>query len=274
MSFNTNKVFRYSDVFDTMVYPAGEPHIRLKENVYANTLKHKSIIADCRNWNDLMAVRIGDRILKDNHLDATFVIPYLPFSRHDRKNDRFDSMPIGFVLEMLKGVDAVTVDPHSDVAGQLPSYPQSEVVNLFEEYGIFENNVVVAIPDAGATKKAYSWLDGDDVVQCYKTRDVKTGALSGFKVVDSGLVSNRNVIIIDDICDAGGTFLGLAKELKGAGALSLRLGVTHGLFTKGVQKLLNEFDQIYTLSTTSEPEEKGRLIHVPITHLIVEGRYF
>lgn len=273
------KVYRFEDLFNTMVYPAGEPHVSLKKfGVFdledKEPWERPFIIAQARDWNGIMRVAIANEVLKDNHIDATFVIPYLPFSRHDRRNDTRDSSPVPWVLQLLQNVDAVTIDPHSDVSGVLPHYGQREVVLEFAEQGIFQGNPVVVIPDAGAAKKAYSWIPkGMDYVQALKTRDVSTGALSGFQVIDTmGTVTGRNVVIIDDICDGGGTFLGLSNELKKMGAHNLRLGVTHGLFTKGVETLLGQFSEIYTLDTHLVTW-KG-VVTVSTEKIVREGKYF
>jgi ribose-phosphate pyrophosphokinase len=274
------KVFDYNEVFDMMFYPAGEPHIRLNadfldENRGLRSVllsRQLTVIAGASDWNDLMTIKIGDRILKDNGITATFVVPYMPFSRHDRKNDAYDSSPMPFVLDLMASVDLVTIDPHSDVSGIFPYYPQSEVVKQFENFGIFAGNAMVAIPDAGASKKTYSWLNGRDVVQCLKKRDPKTGALSGFQIVNPEAVKSRKVVIIDDICDGGGTFLGLAEELLLAGAISIRLGVTHGLFTKGTSELNQKFSQIVTLDTTTSQDPN--IYRASTEKLILEGEYF
>jgi ribose-phosphate pyrophosphokinase len=112
-------------------------------------------------------------------------------------------------------------------------------------------------------------------VQCLKTRDTKTGALSGFSIADPLIVKGRNVVIIDDICDGGGTFIGLAQVLLEAGAQSLRLGVTHGLFTKGLAPLHAVFSQIHTLDTCKvQPENGGTMRTVSTDLLIQTGNYF
>lgn len=281
------KVFYFNKVFDTMIYPAGEPHVKLKpfgryDLTNIEQWERPFIIAEASDWNGVMKVAIADEILKDNGIGATFVVPYFPFARHDRRNDSNDSSPVPWVLQLLKDVDAITIDPHSDVAGVLPHYSQREVVLEFSELGIFENDPVVVIPDAGAAKKAYSWIPKNmDYVQALKIRNPETGALSGFQVIDSNNVftqSNgmkRNAVIIDDICDGGGTFLGLADVLLEMGALSLRLGVTHGLFTKGLASLHTKFSRIYTLDTCTAKPEIGGILHKASTEKIVrEGRYF
>jgi hypothetical protein len=76
-------------------------------------------------------------------------------------------------------------------------------------------------------------------------------------------------VIVDDICDGGGTFLGLAARLGEQDAGLLTLCVTHGLFTKGVMPLLDVFDRIYTFG---DPHwEVAGLVHIPWETLYREG---
>lgn len=271
-------VVYFNDVFDTMTYPAGEPHVRLRPGFIAGPAD-LHVVAEAYDWNDLMNIKIADAVFRNNGITATFVVPYMPFARHDRKNDNNESIPILHVFGIMAGTRIVTIDPHSDVSGAFPHIPQSEVVGAFLRKGLFEcpgnSGPVIAIPDAGAAKKAYSWLAGMDVVQCLKTRDPKTGRLSGFQVVDpEGVVAGRDVVIVDDICDGGGTFNGLANELYGAGALNLRLAVSHGIFTKGIDVLTGNFEKIYTLDTYQFAGSEPELVTVSTADLIMDSVYF
>jgi ribose-phosphate pyrophosphokinase len=90
-----------------------------------------------------------------------------------------------------------------------------------------------------------------EVVECSKSRDVKTGRLSGFKVYADDL-QGRSCILVDDICDGGGTFIGLAKELKAKNAGALYLAVSHGVFSKGTDLLTEVFDHIFTTDSVQE----------------------
>ena len=83
----------------------------------------------------------------------------------------------------------------------------------------------------------------ENLVECMKERDVKTGALTNFKTTTQDL-TNQTCFIIDDICDGGGTFIGTAKMLKEKGAKKVVLIVTHGIFSKGSH--LDFIDEIYT----------------------------
>ena len=63
------------------------------------------------------------------------------------------------------------------------------------------DDVLLISPDGGALKKIYKvseYLGGVEVVECSKSRDVKTGKLSGFKVYAEDL-QQKSCLIVDDI---------------------------------------------------------------------------
>jgi len=64
-------------------------------------------------------------------------------------------------------------------------------------------------------------------------------------------------LIVDDICDGGGTFLGLAKELKSKNAGKLYLAISHGIFSKGFESLAKDFQKIFTTDSFKTIENKA-----------------
>jgi len=199
-------------------------------------------------------------------------VPYFPFARHDRRNDLGDGFELQLALELVSELDLAIADPHSEVAAQLPHFSQTDCVAAVRAGGAFDNNPVVVIPDAGAAKKAYEWiaeLDNAQVVQAQKKRDVGTGALSGFSIPVEDL-NGRPCIVVDDICDGGGTFLGLAEQLAAANAGAMTLVVSHGLFTKGVSALREHYAAIYCLKPDAQPRIDG-VTTVPFSELYAGG---
>ena len=242
------------EAFDRFRYPAGESHIRLHDDVDISELR--VIEATATNFDDLAQIVTADRILRRNQKQVRWFVPYFPFARHDRRNDAGDGFELKLALEMVAEIDIVIADPHSDVAGQLPHIGQAVAVSAFREHGVFAADPVVVIPDAGAAKKAYEWAAGATIVQASKHRDAATGKLSGFAIPEHDL-GGRPCIIVDDICDGGGTFLGLAAELAKANAGPLTLAVTHGLFTKGTDTLLESFDSLVSFTATGTSGQAG-----------------
>ena len=222
-----------------------------------------------RNFDDLAQMVTADRILRRNKIQVRWFVPYFPFARHDRRNDAGDGFELQLAIEMVAEVDIVIADPHSDVVGQLPSIGQADSVAAFRAAGLFPDDAIVIIPDAGAAKKAYEWADGATVVQATKRRDPATGALSGFALPESDL-GGRPCIIVDDICDGGGTFLGLANVVAQANPGPLTLAVTHGLFTKGTDALRAAFDHIVTFHPTGTEEPQGAKT-LPYSALYAKG---
>ena len=260
------------EVFERFHYPAGESHIRLQLDIDISELA--VIEATARNFADIAQIVTADRILKRNDVSVRWFLPYFPFARHDRRNDAGDGFELQLAIEMVAELDIVIADPHSEVAGQLLHIDQADAVATFRDAGIFDDDPIVVIPDAGAAKKAYDWIDGATVVQASKRRDPRTGQLSGFAIPEQDL-GGRPCIIVDDICDGGGTFLGLAEQLRTVhNAGPLTLVVTHGLFTKGLDALTAVFDRIYTFAPTNEapttPDTNG-VIRLPFHMLYEKG---
>ena len=74
-------------------------------------------------------------------------------------------------------------------------------------------------------------------------------------LVLSGDVSDKKVIVVDDICDGGATFLKLAEILKQRNVKSMELFVTHGIFTKGTECLTSVYKTVYTTNSYHQDRE-------------------
>ena len=236
----------FEHVFKVMKYPAGESHV--EANFIPSGEGNVIVAANVRTWEDLLNCVTANRILEHNGVTSEWFIPYFPFGRHDRRRNAKDGLELQLALELVKGLNVTTLDPHSDVLGQLRHIGQAAAVDQWIKSGLLDvPRPVFIIPDNGATKKANTWLKSHDSLQATKYRDPVTGRLSGAFVYNDILVNGKDCIIVDDICDGGGTFLALADVLKEAGAESLTLAVTHGLFTKGLAELNKFFSRIFVV---------------------------
>jgi ribose-phosphate pyrophosphokinase len=115
-------------------------------------------------------------------------------------------------------------------------------------------------PDAGALKKIHKvaqFVNAPRVAECMKMRDVKTGNLSSFKTIESDF-EGKTCFIVDDICDGGGTFIGLAALLKSHNAGKIMLIVSHGIFSKGFELAL--IDAIYTTNSFKDFDTKALIV--------------
>lgn len=200
---------------------------------------------------------LADALEERGRRVKNLVLPFVPGARQDRLN------PVGDFLFTAKSVakeinarkfDRVAIlDPHSNVVSGLIDrsmvFPFSGV---FTGYYTKYNGIIA--PDAGAGARTREFADvlakiGNrpyEVVQAHKTRDIATGQLSGFEVsVQKGM----KYLVFDDICDGGGTFVGLGQAIAKQGAMA-DLFVTHGIFSKGTAKLNELYGTITTTDST------------------------
>ena len=112
-----------------------------------------------------------------------------------------------------------------------------------------KEKTVLLSPDAGASKKTglvAKHCGYDSIVYGSKIRDTKTGEIVKTTVLVEHNIGDKDVLIVDDICDGGRTFIELAKVLRQKGAESVDLYVTHGIFSAGLDPLMLHIDHIFT----------------------------
>lgn len=184
----------------------------------------------------------------------TLVLAYVPNARADRVFVTGNAFPLQVTADFINnlGFTEVTVyDPHSQVSTELLNnvVVKNQLHCLLDTIPPSERrrDTVICSPDKGALMKAYDiskYLDLDLVV-ANKVRDIDTGRIILTELENPEVVEGKAVIICDDICDGGGTFLPLAKRLKEAGAKSVSLYVTHGIFAKGLEPFKGVIDKVY-----------------------------
>ena len=237
--------------FQSFTFSGGEPHIKIQSDFDVNqtvTITHR-----LNSFNDLGLLCVAVDALR--RMDVKIInlfIPYFPAARQDRVMIPGEPLSVKVYADILNAMqlNKVTVfDAHSEVTPALVDncvvIPNHTFIR--EVLKTMGNNVKLISPDGGALKKIYKvseFLGGVEVVECSKSREVKTGKLSGFKVYNDDL-QGADCLIVDDICDGGGTFIGLAEELKKKNAGKLYLAVSHGIFNKGFADL-KCFDAIFT----------------------------
>ena len=237
--------------FQSFTFSGGEPHVKIQSDFDTNeavTITHR-----LNSFNDLGLLCVTVDALR--RMDVKIInlfIPYFPAARQDRVMIPGEPLSVKVYADILNAMNLnrVTVfDAHSEVTPALVN--NCEVIPnhkfIAEVLKTIGSNVKLISPDGGALKKIYKvseFLGEIEVVECSKSRDVKTGKLSGFKVYNHDL-QGMNCLIVDDICDGGGTFIGLAEELKKKNAGKLFLAVSHGIFNKGFDDL-KCFDGIFT----------------------------
>ena len=182
------------------------------------------------------------------------VVPYFPYARQDRvmqPNEAFSLKAVARLINSLGFDEVVTCDPHSDVTPALVEnirvIPQERLIAVPAEMREEFRPVIVA-PDAGAAKKAFRVAQRFDLpmVTASKVRDVNTGQVTRTELHASVAIAGADVLIVDDICDGGRTFVELAKVLRAAGTARVYLYVTHGIFSQGLGVFDGLIDGVFT----------------------------
>ncbi len=188
-------------------------------------------------------------------------IPYLPYARQDRmcsKGQHFGLHVMSQLLSTIPQKTITTYDLHSKVASSLLAEDGFGVIDI-QQYDILmkhslgedlaDGRLRLVSPDKGAkdkTAQVSSFCNSKmSTIVGGKTRDPKTGKITEF-TVDEDDLCGQDLLIVDDICDGGGTFIGLADELKKRGAGEISLFVTHGIFSRGFDGFSGLIDHIYT----------------------------
>jgi ribose-phosphate pyrophosphokinase len=161
------------------------------------------------------------------------VIPYYGYARQDRKDRPRVAIGSKLIANMLTAAGAdriITMDLH---APQIQAYFDIPVDHL-DSSAVFIpyitqlrlENLTFAAPDVGATnriREIASYFEAEMVI-CDKHRK-RANEISSMVVI--GDVMDKDIVIIDDICDTGGTLAKSAALLKEKGARTVRALITH-----------------------------------------------
>ncbi len=168
---------------------------------------------------------------------VTAVIPYFGYARQDRKDQPRVSITAKLVANLITeaGADRViTMDLHTaQIQGffDIPMdhlYSSKVFIDCFNNMDI--SDLVVASPDVGSIKMARSYAKrlGCDLILIDKRRP-KQNETEIMNII--GNVSGKNVLIVDDLIDTAGTFVGAAQALRDNGAKEIFGACTHPILS-------------------------------------------
>lgn len=255
--------------FRLMTFPDGQRHFELL-NRCSGGFGEVTMDVALTSADAIFDVLLAKNVLDLNGYITKLNIRYLLGARMDRRINATQPFTLEVVARMLNGAGFQWIrilDQHSKASCELLNaqavYPTGIVARVLDEY--LPSESVILIPDKGAEPRVLTLLEsvlgGEHYMtaQCHKKRDSKTGALSGFGIDNASLLKGKRCLILDDICDGGGTFSGLAQVAlsQGFSAKSVDLFVTHGIFSKGLP--LDNIDTVYT--TDSYPSAQANASH-------------
>jgi ribose-phosphate pyrophosphokinase len=184
-------------------------------------------------------------------------IPYIYGGRQDRQQNGTPDTASIIMDYFMDACDYVGVfDPHS--LNWLHNWNKNVVV--YSAHEVLAKAEVwmpkfdwVITPDHGAVGRAEAFaefLGIKKVSYGIKKRNFDTGSITGYEslAIPEGVT---NGLVVDDICDGGATFHGLADIV--GGRVPLSLWVSHGIFSKGTSELLKRYTHILTTDSYAHP---------------------
>ena len=189
------------------------------------------------------------------------VIPYFGWARQERKDEPRVPIAAKLVANMIQAAGAsrlITMDLHADPIQGFFEIPVDHLYSstIFVPYiqGLNLDNLVIASPDMGGSKRAYAYSKflKSDVVICYKQRK-RANVIGSMELI--GDVKGKNVVLVDDIIDTGGTLVKAAQLMKDRGAKSVRAVCTHALLSANAQERIAESQLKELVVTDSIPRK-------------------
>ncbi len=240
-------------------FPDGQQSIHLV-NVRAALFIDKTVQITSRlnDFKDLELIICANQALRN--LGVGHVSLYVPYFMGARSDRQFINTGVNYLKQVIcpiinsQNFSRVSVmDPHSDVLEAcLNNFSKINNFRLvdfaLDKLNGRSSQTAIVSPDAGALKKIYDIAKEyniKNVTTASKVRDIPTGEVLRTELPTMDLTDIEQIIIIDDICDGGRTFIELAKEIKKQTDKPIYLIVTHGIFSAGYEKLSDELDGIF-----------------------------
>lgn len=243
-------------LLSAFTFPDGATHIKGA----TNQDEYKYHVADLRGLDhtDLFHLAMWQLMVDEIDGKSVVLLPYLPGARADRGTPSCYPY-VKFITDVVVPNQIITLDPHSPAwietldhiaRGVVKSsvFPVERIIARElggRGHGDLHPYVGVIAPDKGAVDRAQRAADVLHVplFKAEKSRDFETGKLTGFTCEE--LPEQGKLLLVDDICDGGGTFIGLAKA-TGLPRERIDLWVTHGVFSKGFSDLTEYIGHIHT----------------------------
>ena len=275
-------------------FPNGESFADIDRKI-VNPMKNSNIILfEFKNDKDIFNLMCVKDFVDENWpaVPCHLIMPYIPYSRMDRAEEQrlFTLKTFAKLINSLNFTTVTVWEPHSDVSAALlnrvrvinksaclallamrDEIKYSSVSTEYSSRSFFisekekelgkEKGIYFVFPDAGAEKRYSKQIKYPNILTCSKTRDFETGEIKKIKLNGYEKAQDcRVAIIVDDLCSRGGTFLGVASQLREylPHLEKVILCVTHceNTIYEGSVLFGKEIDEVYTTDSIVK-ERKG-----------------
>ncbi len=262
-------------------FPDGESFVQIKESIRGADAFIIQPTCPPTNHNLMELLVMVDAVRRASASRITAVMPFYGYARQDRKDKPRVPITSKLVANLLTaaGVNRVlTMDLH---AAQIQGFFEIPVDHLHSvpvlikhlkaNYVKDMNNLVVVSPDIGGVKNAKSYANilGTELAIVAKQR-ISATEVDAHAVI--GNVQGKDVLMVDDMTESGGTLCAAAKILKEHGAARIFAGVSHGVLTDAARERLANSSIECLLTSDSVPMAYGdRVDTVSIAPLFAQA---
>lgn len=262
MNIDLTNRFEKNNTYEAWKFPGGELHFRLKSAYKDTSYLYTPIITTLENSDDLILLCLAVDTIKSyyNNLSIKVFIKYMAYQQADRRFSEYESFSLQTICNILNTLPVdkyIVFDPHSDVTPALLKNCEILDNSFFIEsvlssidHGFYIKDKVLLSPDAGAYKKIFKLAEKigfNGNIECANKYRDHNGNLDIRLSCDD--FEGKPVVIVDDICVGGRTFIQLAEKLQDKNIGKLYLAVSHGVFSNGITLLQKYFDTIFTTNS-------------------------
>ena len=220
-------------------FPDGENYTRIdEESLEDDVVIVQNTYPDC---NIIEMFLLQDAVSKLGAKSITLVIPYFGYASQDRvfKNGEPESAKILAQHLDMKCDRVLTIDIHKEAVLDYFTCPHTDVkaAQAIADYFSTKGIDMVLSPDIGAAGRAkdVGTRMGVPYDHLEKTRLSGTEVKIAPATMD---VKGKNVLIVDDMISTGGTIIAASAALREAGATSVSVACTHGVFVNNALERL------------------------------------
>ena len=247
-------------------FPDGESFVQIKESIRGADAFIIQPTCPPTNHNMMELLVMVDAVRRASARRITAVMPFYGYARQDRKDKPRVPITSKLVANLLTaaGVNRVlTMDLH---AAQIQGFFEIPVDHLYslpvlikhlkENYVNDLKNLVVVSPDIGGVKNAknYANILGTELAIVAKQR-ISATEVDAHAVI--GDVAGKDVLLVDDMTESGGTLCAAADILKKHGAARIFAGVSHAVLNEKARARLKDSPIECLLTSDSVPMAYG-----------------
>lgn len=254
--------------YEKIKYPDGSSYVKVLQY-------EKEFNFRVESYEDLWTLNQLVDVYNNAGLIPTITIPCLLDAQADRRFNSSESFGLKLVVKFLSSINAnfKVFHPHNADAlefgaNNIEIIDNSEfLVECLSElcgvnsgsYNNIVKDLIIMSPDAGMYKNLMKTCDKigwtGETYSASKYREYRDGNSNLVQQIDRENFNEKNILIVDDICVGGGTFVGLAKILRERNCSKIYLAVSHTTSDKVNSELFEVFDKVFTTNSKTIVEK-------------------